>query len=81
VVQRKVPNSYRAMWVVAGEADVRTVVNTARLSAADTFATLLKTVRARWLPAFTSSTSAGGSCAAPDLTGIYEPIDDQLGTP
>lgn len=32
VVQRKVTNGYRAMWAAAGEADVRTVVDTARLS-------------------------------------------------
>ena len=46
VVQRKVTNGYRAMWAAASEADVRTVVDTARLSGADTFATILKTVRA-----------------------------------
>lgn len=46
VVQRKVTNGYRAMWAAAGEADVRTVVDTARLAGADTFATLLKTIRA-----------------------------------
>ncbi|KMO27604.1 transposase [Methylobacterium variabile] len=46
VVQRKVTNGYRAMWAAAGEADVRTVVDTARLSGANTFTTLLKTVGA-----------------------------------
>jgi transposase len=46
VVQRKVTKGYRAMWAAAGEADVRTVVDTARLTGADTFATLLKTIRA-----------------------------------
>ncbi|BAU94099.1 transposase (plasmid) [Methylorubrum populi] len=46
VVQRKVTNGYRAMWAAAGEADVRTVVDTARLTGAETFATLLKTIRA-----------------------------------
>ncbi|GJD66299.1 hypothetical protein MPEAHAMD_6496 [Methylobacterium frigidaeris] len=46
VVQRKVTNGYRAMWAAAGEADVRTVVDTTRLSGADTFATLLKTIGA-----------------------------------
>ncbi len=46
VVQRKVTNGYRAMWAAAGEADVRTVVNTARLSGAGTFATILKTIGA-----------------------------------
>jgi transposase len=46
VVQRKVTNGYRAMWAAAGEADVRTVVDTARLAGADTFAIILKTIRA-----------------------------------
>jgi transposase len=46
VVQRKVTNGYRAMWAAAGEADVRTVVDTARLSGAGTFATILKTIGA-----------------------------------
>ena len=31
VVQRKVTNGYRAMWAAQGEADVRTVIDTARL--------------------------------------------------
>lgn len=44
VAQRKVTNGYRAMWAAAGEADVRTVVDTARLSGADTFATIFKTI-------------------------------------
>jgi len=34
------------MWAAAGEADVRTVVDTARLTGANTFATILKTIRA-----------------------------------
>jgi transposase len=46
VVQRKVTNGYRAMWAAAGEADVRTLVDTARLSGADTFATILKIIGA-----------------------------------
>jgi transposase len=46
VVQRKVTNGYRAMWAAEGEAAVRTVVDTARLSGADTFGTILKTVGA-----------------------------------
>jgi transposase len=46
VVQRKVTNGYRAMWAAEGEADVRTVVDTARLSGADTFGTILKTIGA-----------------------------------
>jgi transposase len=31
VIQRKVTNGYRAMWAAEGEAEVRTVVDTARL--------------------------------------------------
>jgi transposase len=47
VVQRKVTNGYRAMWAAQGEAAVRTVVDTARLSAgASPFTTILKTVSA-----------------------------------
>ena len=46
VVQRKVTNGYRAMWAAAGEADLCTVVDTARLSGAGTFATILKTISA-----------------------------------
>ncbi len=47
VVQRKVTNGYRAMWAAQGEADVRTVVDTARL-APDTsvFGTILQTITA-----------------------------------
>ena len=45
VVQRKVTNGYRAMWAAQGEAAVRTVVDTARLtSGASAFNTILKTV-------------------------------------
>jgi transposase len=47
VVQRKVTNGYRAMWAAQGEAAVRTVVDTARLSSrASPFSTILKTVSA-----------------------------------
>jgi transposase len=47
VVQRKVTNGYRAMWSAEGEAAIRTVVDTARLSsAASPFSTILKTVSA-----------------------------------
>jgi transposase len=35
VIQRKVTNGYRAMWTAKGEADVRTVVDTARLRTGD----------------------------------------------
>ena len=34
VIQRKVTNGYRAMWAAKGEADIRTVVATTRLSPA-----------------------------------------------
>jgi transposase len=47
VVQRKVTNGYRAMWAAEGEAAVRTVVDTARLTSGTTvFGTILKTVSA-----------------------------------
>ena len=47
VVQRKVTNGYRAMWAAEGEAAVRTVVDTARLTSGTTvFGTVLKTVSA-----------------------------------
>jgi transposase len=47
VVQRKVTNGYRARWAAEGEAAIRTVVDTARLtSGASPFSTILKTVRA-----------------------------------
>jgi len=45
VIQRKVTNGYRAMWAAIGEADVRTVVDTARLrTGARPFQTILNTV-------------------------------------
>jgi transposase len=47
VVQRKVTNGYRAMWAAEGEAAIRTVVDTARLSPeTSAFSTILKTVGA-----------------------------------
>ncbi len=47
VIQRKVTNDYRAMWAAQGEAAVRTVVDTARLSTGTTvFGTILSTVTA-----------------------------------
>lgn len=46
VVQRKVTNGYRAMWAARGEADIRTVVDTARLKGDTAFGTILKTVGA-----------------------------------
>ena len=47
MVQRKVTNGYRAMWAAQGEAAIRTVVDTARLTpAATVFSTILDTVSA-----------------------------------
>ena len=47
VIQRKNTNGYRAMWSATGEAAVRTVVATARLtSGSGTFGTVLGTIRA-----------------------------------
>jgi transposase len=44
-VQRKVTNGYRSMWAAEGEADVRTVVDTARLGQGPpVFSTILKTI-------------------------------------
>src|SRR5919199_333192 len=45
VIQRKVTNGYRAMWAAQGEADLRTVVDTARLAPnTSVFGTILTTV-------------------------------------
>src|SRR5215212_9485953 len=45
VVQRKVTNGYRALWAAQGEAAIRTVVDTARLTTgAGIFATILTTI-------------------------------------
>jgi transposase len=46
VVQRKVTNGHRAMWGADGEAAIRTVVDTARLTGASPFGTILRTVSA-----------------------------------
>src|SRR4051795_3979753 len=47
VIQRKVTNGYRAMWAAEGEAAVRTVVDTARLtSGTPVFGTILTTISA-----------------------------------
>jgi transposase len=47
VIQRKVTNGYRAMWAAEGEADIRTVVDTARLKpGTSVFGTILQTVSA-----------------------------------
>jgi transposase len=44
VIQRKVTNGYRAMWAAQAESDVRTTVDTARLSGANPFQTILDTL-------------------------------------
>ena len=45
VIQRNLTNGYRAMWAAQGEADIPTVVDTARLSpATSTFTTFLQTL-------------------------------------
>ena len=55
MVQRKVTNGYRAMWAAKGEADIRIVIDTARLkprrgkqheSGANRFQTILAVVSA-----------------------------------
>ena len=47
VIQRKVTNGYRAMWAAAGVADIRTVVDTARLkTGTNAFKVILQTVSA-----------------------------------
>ena len=46
VIQRKMTNGYRAMWAAEGEADIRTVVDTARLAGRSPFGTILKTIGA-----------------------------------
>lgn len=51
VIQRKVTNGYRAMWAAKGEADIRTVVGTARLKpGTSVFGTILQTVTAYRYP-------------------------------
>jgi transposase len=42
VVQRKVTNGYRAMWAAEGEAAIRTVVDTARLTGNSPFGAILQ---------------------------------------
>ncbi len=44
VIQRKVTNGYRAKWATDAEADVRTTVDTARLTGANPFSTILGAV-------------------------------------
>jgi transposase len=46
VVQRKATNGYRAMWAAKGEAAIRTVIDTARLTGNTTFSTILNTLHA-----------------------------------
>ena len=45
VIQRKMTTGYHAMWAAEGEADIRTVVDTARLTGSSSFGTILTTVR------------------------------------
>ena len=44
VIQRKVTNGYRAKWAADAEADLRTTVDTARLSGSKPFHTILRAV-------------------------------------
>jgi len=46
VIQRKVTNGYRAKWAADAEADLRTTVDTARLSGSNPFHTILGAVTA-----------------------------------
>ncbi|SFM85500.1 transposase [Methylobacterium pseudosasicola] len=46
VIQRKMTNGYRAMWAAEGEADIRTRVDTARLTSSSPFRIILTTVGA-----------------------------------
>jgi transposase len=46
VIQRKVTNGYRAKWAADAEADLRTTIDTARLSGANPFQTILGAVSA-----------------------------------
>ena len=47
MIQRKVTKGYRAMWAAQGEAAIRTVVDTARLTpGATVFGTIVATVSA-----------------------------------
>ena len=47
VMQRKVTNGYRAEWAADAEADMRTTVDTARLTGANSYNTILGAVSAR----------------------------------
>ena len=44
VIQRKVTNGYRAMWAAQAEADVRTIIDTARLKVANPFDVIVATL-------------------------------------
>ena len=44
VIQRKVTNGYRAMWAAEAEADVRTTIDTARLTGANPFSVIVNTL-------------------------------------
>ena len=45
-MQWKVTNGYRAMWAAEGEAAIRAVVDTARLTGSSPFSTVLKIIGA-----------------------------------
>ena len=44
VIQRKVTNGYRAMWAAQAEADVRTTIDTARLTGKNPFDVIIATL-------------------------------------
>lgn len=75
VIQRKVTNGYRAMWAAKGEADIRTVVATARLTpGTNTFQTIAATLGARLSRAHRE---VGNYCLRA-LWEVVDPIDRHL---
>ncbi len=46
IIQRNVTNGYRSKWAADAEADLRTTVDTARLSGANPFRTIFSAVSA-----------------------------------
>jgi transposase len=50
VIQRKVTNGHRALWAAEADADVRTVVDTARLAGTEPFRTILDIPTPRQTP-------------------------------
>lgn len=93
VIQRKVTNGYRAMWAAYGEADIRTVVATARLTpGTSAFGTILQTIAAWPLPApekvgnyfagrgvLRENVGRGGNTACGCLAQIWEGLDKPAG--